>query len=178
MLTISSPPDQNLQKQLPGQIPDKFGAWGLLNAVRGRRVRKSWPSSNPWIISLERIYCGLLFHNLTVQKLDVLRKRRLFISCTQGVSAAPQQSEICVRFSVFFCHTVFDVNFWWNFPSHTQTLENVARKMSPIFHAKFHDTFGREKRRNFSLLHFCRVAALRILVGFLGRYLEGLQVTN
>ena len=31
--------------------------------------------------------------------------------------------------------------------SHTQTLENVARKISPKFHAKFHDTFGREKRR-------------------------------
>ena len=40
-----------------------------------------------------------------------------------------QQSEICVKFSVF--HTVFDVKFWWNFPSHTQTLENVARKISP-----------------------------------------------
>ena len=26
------------------------------------------------------------------------------------VSAAPQQSEICVKFSVF--HTVFDVKFW------------------------------------------------------------------
>ena len=49
----------------------------------------------------------------------------------------------------------------WNFPSHTQTLENVARKISPKFHAKFHDTFGREKRRKNSLPHFCRVAALR-----------------
>ena len=74
------------------------------------------------------------------------------------VSAAPQQSEICVKFSVF--HTVFDVKFWWNFPSRTQTLENVARKISPKFHAKFHDTFGREKRRKMSLPHFCRVAAL------------------
>ena len=53
-------------------------------------------------------------------------------------SAAPQQSEICVKFSVF--HTVFDVKFWWIFPSHTQTLENVARKISPKFHAKFHES--------------------------------------
>ena len=42
----------------------------------------------------------------------------------------------------------------------TQTLENVARKISPKFHAKFHDIFGGEKRRKFSLPHFCRVAAL------------------
>ena len=75
---------------------------------------------------------------------------------SQFFSAAPQQSEICVKFSVF--HTVFDVKFWRNFPSHTQTLENVARKISPKFHAKFHDTFGREKRRKFLLPHFCRVA--------------------
>ena len=32
------------------------------------------------------------------------------------------------KFSVF--HTVFDVKFWWNFPSHTQTPENVAQKIS------------------------------------------------
>ena len=38
-----------------------------------------------------------------------------------------------------------------NFLSDTQTLENVARKISPEFHAKFHDTFGREKRRKVSL---------------------------
>ena len=63
-----------------------------------------------------------------------------------------------VKFAVF--HTVFDVKFWWNFPSHTQTLENVARKISPKFHTKFHDTFGREKRRKISLPHFCRVVAL------------------
>ena len=31
---------------------------------------------------------------------------------------------------------------------------------TPKFHAKFHDTFGREKRRNYSLPHFCKVAAL------------------
>ena len=72
----------------------------------------------------------------------------------------PQQSEICVKFSVF--HTVFDVKVWWNFTSHTQTLENVARKISPKFHAKFHATFGREKWRKFSLPHFCWVAALTL----------------
>ena len=65
---------------------------------------------------------------------------------------------------IFVFHTVFDVKFWWNFPSHTQTLKNVGRKISPKFHAKFHDTFGREKRRNFSLPHFCRVAALTSLL--------------
>ena len=78
---------------------------------------------------------------------------------TRCVSAVPQQSEICVKFSVL--HTVFDVKFWRNFPPHTQTLENVARKISPKFHARFHDTYGREKRRKISLPHFCRVAALR-----------------
>ena len=62
-------------------------------------------------------------------------------------------------------HIVFDVKFWWNFPSHTQTLENVGRKISPKIHAKFHDTFGREKRRKNSLPHFCRVAALTNGVG-------------
>ena len=46
------------------------------------------------------------------------------------------------------------------FSTHSQTLENVARNFSPKFHAKFHDTFGREKRRKISLPHFCRVAAL------------------
>ena len=87
--------------------------------------------------------------------------RKRFLQNRRSFSAAPQQSEICVKFSV--SRTVFDVNFWWNFPSHTQTLENVARKISPKFHAKFHDTFGREKQRLFSLPHFCRVAALTIL---------------
>ena len=43
-------------------------------------------------------------------------------------SAAPSRVKICVKFSVI--HTVFDVTFWWNFPSHTQILENVARKKS------------------------------------------------
>ena len=71
-----------------------------------------------------------------------------------------------MKFSVF--RTVFDVKFWWNFPSHTQTLENVARKISPKFHPKLHDTFGREKRRNISLPHFCRVAALIIVSRGLG----------
>ena len=43
------------------------------------------------------------------------------------------------------------MKFWWNFTSQTQTLENVARKISPKFHAKFHATFGREKReKNFT----------------------------
>ena len=51
------------------------------------------------------------------------------------LSAALRQSEICVKSSVF--HTVFDV--------------------------KFHDIFGREKRRKISLPHFCREAALRFL---------------
>ena len=73
-------------------------------------------------------------------------------------SAAPQQREICMKFSVF--HTVVDVKFWWDFPSHTQTLENTARKISPEFHARFHDTFRREKRTKISLPHFCRVAVL------------------
>ena len=49
-----------------------------------------------------------------------------------------------------FFHTVFGVMFWRNFPSDTQTLENVARKIS---RQKFHDTFGRAKRRKISLLH-------------------------
>ena len=65
------------------------------------------------------------------------------LQSAQTLSAAPQQSEICVKFSVF--HTVFDVKFWWNFPSHTQTLENAARKISPKSHAKFQDSFGRKK---------------------------------
>ena len=65
----------------------------------------------------------------------------------------------------FFFHNVFDVKFWWNFPSHTQTLENVGRKISP----KFHDTFGREKRRKNSLPHFCRVAALRFVKEIAGK---------
>ena len=46
------------------------------------------------------------------------------------------------------------------FAEDTQTLENVAQKISPRFHVKFHNTFGREKRRKTSLPHFCRVAAL------------------
>ena len=32
------------------------------------------------------------------------------IADPRNLSAAPQQSEICVKFSVF--HTVFDVKFW------------------------------------------------------------------
>ena len=35
-----------------------------------------------------------------------------------------------------------------------------STEISPKFHAKFHDTSGREKRRKISLPHFCRVAAL------------------
>ena len=42
----------------------------------------------------------------------------------QFVSAVPQQSESCARFSVF--HTVFDVKFGWNF-----SLAHPARKISP-----------------------------------------------
>ena len=34
-------------------------------------------------------------------------------------------------------------------------------KISPTFHAKFHDTFGREKREKMFTPHFCRVAVLR-----------------
>ena len=94
------------------------------------------------------------------ERLQTLKVATTILMRQGYVSAAPQQSEICVKFSVF--HTVFDVKSWWNFPSHTQTLENVARKISPKFHAKFHDTFGREKRRKISLPHFCRVAALRL----------------
>ena len=67
------------------------------------------------------------------------------------------------------------VKFAWNFPFFTPFLtwhfgeifrrtpkpwKNVARKISPKFHAKFHDIFGREIRRKMSLPHFCRVAAL------------------
>ena len=42
--------------------------------------------------------------------------------------------------------------------SGTQTLEDVARGK---FHAKFHDTFGREKTEKIFTSHFNRAAALR-----------------
>ena len=48
---------------------------------------------------------------------------------TEDLSAAPRQREIRVKFHAL--HTVFDVKFCWNFPSHTQTLEKLARKISP-----------------------------------------------
>ena len=82
------------------------------------------------------------------------------------VLSAPRHSRVkfCVIFSVF--HTVFDVKFWWwIFRRTPKPWENVGRKISPKFHAKFHDTFGREKRRKFSLPHFCRVAALTFFCG-------------
>ena len=82
-----------------------------------------------------------------------------------GNLSAPRRGRVKFAWIFFVFHPVFDVKFWWNFPLHIQTLENVARKISPKFHAKFHDTFGREKRRKFSLPHFCRAAALIIWFG-------------
>ena len=40
-LTNLGPPDWNPEKQSSGQILDKFGVRGVLNAVRGKRVRKT-----------------------------------------------------------------------------------------------------------------------------------------
>ena len=58
----------------------------------------------------------------------------------------------------FPCFTpFFGVKFWWNFPSHTQTLENLARKISRQISRHLRQ---RKKRREISLPHFCRVAAL------------------
>ena len=57
----------------------------------------------------------------------------------------------CVAKTLRFCVCVWKA---------TKSTENFT----PEFHAKFHDTLGREKRRNVSLPHFCRVAALRVLV--------------
>ena len=45
--------------------------------------------------------------------------------CDGLVHSAPAEWNLR---EIFVFHTVFDVTFWWNFPSHTQTLENVARK--------------------------------------------------
>ena len=42
-----------------------------------------------------------------------------------------------------------------------RSTENFT-KISPKFHAKFHDSFGREKRRKNSLPHFCRLVALTV----------------
>ena len=42
-LTNLGPPDWNPEKQSSGQILDKFGVRGVLNAVRGKRVRNTQP---------------------------------------------------------------------------------------------------------------------------------------
>ena len=61
------------------------------------------------------------------------------------LSATPQRSEICLKFSVF--HTLFGVKSCEGFRFvHPNPGKRTARKISPNFHAKFHDTFGREKR--------------------------------
>ena len=61
--------------------------------------------------------------------------RRVAVNRAQkSISATPQQSEICVKFSVF--HTVLASNLVKCSDSETQTLENVAR-------GKFHQNFTR-----------------------------------
>ena len=63
-----------------------------------------------------------------------------------SVSATPQQSEICVKFSVFY--TVFGVKLMKFSESDTQTLENAAcGKSHSNFTPNFHDTFGSETLR-------------------------------
>ena len=58
---------------------------------------------------------GIIFVIITkiITKENVPRNYFVIISASMGkclVSAAPRQSEICVKFSVF--HTVFDMKFW------------------------------------------------------------------
>ena len=83
--------------------------------------------------NLVRKEASQLVHSLPRPCMKQLLEMRLPSLQKQLLSVTPQQSDICVKFPV----------------SDTQTLENVARGQ---FHAKFfHDTFGREKRRNCSL---------------------------
>ena len=41
-LTNSSPPDWNTKKQLPGQILDKFGVWGVFESCKGEKGSQLW----------------------------------------------------------------------------------------------------------------------------------------
>ena len=43
---------------------------------------------------------------------------------------------------------------------------NPGKRSAENYTPKFHDIFGREKRRKFSLPHFCRVAALKLAAEF------------
>ena len=75
---------------------------------------------------------------------------------------APCPSRVKFAWNFLFFTPFLAWNFGENFPRTPKALENIARKSSPKFHDKLHDTFGREKRRKMSLPHFCRVAALTI----------------
>ena len=64
-LTNSNPPDWNPQKQSLGQILDKFGVRGFLNAVRGKRVRtkrhKIWHPNFTTFFTASKGICHLHF---------------------------------------------------------------------------------------------------------------------
>ena len=122
-----------------------------------------WRQRN--LCGIRDIMCGVLCGLKVVFDKNLLLKQTNRLTSQKNNKAncqrrSPKQSELCMKFSVF--HNVFAVKFWWHLPLRTpkpwktQHAENLALK----FHAKFHDTFGREKQRKNSL--FCRVASLTI----------------
>ena len=92
-------------------------------------------------------------------------------------SGAPQQSEICVTFSVF--HTVFWREILVKFLRRTS---KPWKKCSPKFHAKFHATIGREKRRKLSLPALlqgsCSEKSPRMILRAEGRFCKRAALAN